>query len=734
MSASTDTDDSEPSTPPRPGFGEADLSNCEREEIHLAGSIQPHGALLLVRDDDLAIVQASANAATFLGRAREILGESLDGLGGNLAPLVRSHLADDLTRIPVAIRCRVAGLDLDLDGSLHRPAGGGLIIELEVAEPTGDVSEFVCDALRSISAAPSLRSLCDETARIFKDLAGYDRVMVYRFDEEGHGEVYAEEREPQLEAFLANRYPASDIPQIARRLYERNRVRLLVDVEYEPVPLVPAHSPITGGSLDMSLCTLRSMSPIHIQYLKNMGVCATLVASLLVGGRLWGLVACHHYSPRHVHYQTRVVSELLAEAVSTRIAALESFAQSQAELSVRRLEQQMVEAITTNGDWEGALFDNPQVVLQPLRAGGVALLRHDEVITAGEVPGTRQLREIGDWLNQRCSGSLLATASLGLDEPRFAPLTPVAAGLLATPVSGYPTEYLVWFRPERVRTVIWGGNPHKAVEVGDDPSQLSPRRSFAKWYEQVEGTSDPWTPNDLNTARLIGESVADVVQQFRAVRFLIVQNQLSQVRRQVRSSHHPVIIGDPTGAILLTNEALDRLLGTEGPPRHLDRILPLFADPEDARLRLQELREAHRSWHGEVLLDPQGEGDRPFLVRADPILSAPDETLGFVLIFNDLGARKAADEARRRFQENILEQHRIIRIPVASKEDLVLRDLMVSLVGNAQLAALEITDHLEVSQVPDMLASLQSSVARTTELLQHLAWYTSRSSGGPKAN
>jgi light-regulated signal transduction histidine kinase (bacteriophytochrome) len=706
-----------------PPFGQADLSNCEREQIHLAGSIQPHGALLLVREQDLVVVQASANAADLLALDGEILGRSLDDLGGNLATLARRLLGEDLTDIPVAVRCRVGTRAEELDGTLHRPAGGGLIVELESAGPAVDLSAFVCDALRTISATTSLRSLCEEAAKIYRELAGYDRVMVYRFDEEGHGEVFSEEREPHLEAFLGNRYPATDIPQIARRLYERNRVRLLVDVEYEPVPLTPARSPLSGEPLDMSLCALRSMSPIHIQYLKNMGVCATLVASLLVGGRLWGLVACHHYGPRHVHYQTRVVSELLAEALSTRIAALESFAQSQAGLSVRRLEQHMIEAIAIDGDWEAALFDNPGVVLQPLGATGMALLRDDQVATAGEVPGTRQLRDLGHWLDERRDGSLFATASLGREAPRLASLVPVAAGVLAAPISGCRGEYLIWFRPERVRTVTWGGNPYKAFEVGDDPSQLSPRRSFAQWHQIVEGTADPWTADDLNTARLIGESVADVIQQFRAVRLLIAQNQLAAIGKKVRASDHPVIIADADGRLLLTNAAFDRLLGAGQQTRDLDGLVTLFVDRREAARRLEALRREQRPWRGEVSLEVAGARSKPFLVRADPVLSAPKQILGFVVILNDLSERQTAYEARRRFQEGILDQHRIIRVPVESKDDLLRRDLLASIVGNAQLAALEITDNLDLARVPDMLESLKSSVDRMTELLEHLVWY-----------
>ena len=345
--------------------------------------------MLIVREPDRVIVQASDNAAAFLNLGDDIIGRSLDDLPGDLAARIRPHLGDPLHRIPRAVRCRIGQPAAEFDGLLHRPPDGGLIVELERAGPPVDLSRHVDRAVHTILTASSLRILCDSTAKIFKDLTGYDRVMVYRFDDQGHGEVFSERRQPKLEAYLGNRYPASDIPQIARRLYERNRVRVLVDVGYTPVPLRPARSPITGQDLDMSMCFLRSMSPIHIQYLQNMGVGATLVVSLMVGGKLWGLIACHHYVPRFAHFEVRAVCELLAEAIGTRIAALESFVQAQAELSVRRLEQRMIEAISREGDWKLALFDGSKSVLQHVGATGAALLFEDEVHTVGDVPGTQ---------------------------------------------------------------------------------------------------------------------------------------------------------------------------------------------------------------------------------------------------------------------------------------------------------------------------------------------------------
>ena len=578
-----------------------------------------------------------------------------------------------------------------------------------------------------ITACASLRGLCDETARVFRDLTGYDRVMVYRFDDQGHGEVFSEEREPKLDSFLGNRYPASDIPQIARRLYMRNRVRVLVDVAYEPVALTPRLCPLTGRDLDMSLCFLRSMSPIHIQYLKNMGVDATLVVSLVVGGRLWGLVACHHYAPRFVHYETRTVCELLAETISTRIAALESFAQARSEIAVRRLEQRMIESVSRDGDWRSALFDSPQSLLQPLDATGAALLFDGQILTSGEVPGTPQLREIGAWLDRQPRDRAVATASLGLDEPAFASLTAIASGLLAKPVSQSPGEYLLWFRPERVRTVTWGGNPCKPMLIGDDPADLSPRRSFSQWHQLVEGTAESWSEADLTAARLIGNTVTDVILQFRSVRMLIAKDQLDQVSRQVHESAQPVIVADPQGRILLTNESVQALLPDgQQPLEWLDDLPRLFLEPESARQSLRDLLKHRRAWRGEVAMT-DGAGDRrPMMVRADPVLASPDRVLGFVLLLTDLSEQKAAEAARRRFQEGLIKPHRGDGVRLGSKADLLYQNLLNSVVGNAQLAALEITDGVDVPDMPEKLESVRVSVSRTAQLLEHLIRHASR--------
>jgi light-regulated signal transduction histidine kinase (bacteriophytochrome) len=709
-----------------PAFGEADLSNCEREPIHLAASIQPHGALLALREPDLTVLQASANAAAFLGLEAPLQGRRLSGLDARLAAALAPLLADKLDEIPGAFRVELDGLVLD--GMVHRPAGGGLILELERAGPEENFAGRIEPALQAILSSYALRPLCDEVARIFRGLTGYDRVMVYRFDEDHHGEVFAEERDPSLEPYLGNRYPDSDIPQVARRLYIRTRVRVVADVHYAPAPLEPRLSPLTGRDLDMSLCVLRSTSPMHIQYLKNMGVGATLVASILVGGRLWGLIACHHDSPRRAPFALRSVVELLAEAVGTRIAALESFVQAQSELSVRRLEQRMIEAISRDGDWRSALFDNPNTLLAPLNATGAALLFEGQTQTTGDVPSTAGLRDIGQWLDEQPRRPVIATASLRRDAPSLGPLTAVAAGVLATPVSSAPGEYIIWFRPEQVRTVTWGGDPTKPVMVGDDPRDLSPRQSFAQWHQVVEGTSEPWTPKDLATARMVGDTVSDVVLQFRSVRMLIAEDQLAQIRRQVGNSPQAVVICDAQGNIDLRNDAFDALLpGVRGAaPRRIDQLLPFFADPTEIGRRLRDVLENRRSWRGEARLgDGMGAG-RPLLVRADPVFSSPDRVLGYVFLFNDLAERKAAEAARRRFQQGIEEGSRPRAGRLDRQADLAFRAILSSVVENAQLAALEITDGVDVANMPELLESVRASVARTAEVLETLIRHAGR--------
>jgi light-regulated signal transduction histidine kinase (bacteriophytochrome) len=444
-------------SPVEPRFGEADLTNCERELIHLSGSIQPHGVLLVLSEPRLTVVQLSANVQAVLGLAPDVLlGSPIEALGFAAAEQIRALAAEPILLAPQPLRLtlEVPAGQMSCNALMHRPPAGGLVLELEeiVAyaqrRPTPALAQRLTQTVTRLSAAHSIPALADLVVHEMRELIGYDRVMVYRFDPDGHGEIIAERKREGLEAFLHRHYPATDIPQRARELYLRNKVRLLVDAGYVPVPLVPRENPITGDDLDLSMSVLRSISPMHTQYLQNMGVTGTVVASLIHEGKLWGLISCHHYSAKYLSYDLRAAVELVAEVVSTRISALEHFAEAQAEVLVRRLEHRLIEATATDGNWRRALFDTPRQLLQPVGATGAALLFDGEVEITGEVPSTPDLRALFAFLDTQAMEPVFACSSIAKLAPQLGALTAVAAGVLAVRLGGGPGEYLVWFRRE----------------------------------------------------------------------------------------------------------------------------------------------------------------------------------------------------------------------------------------------------------------------------------------------
>ena len=627
-------------TVPETAFGAADLTNCEREPIHLAGSIQPHGALLVLRESDLTVLQASANVGDVLGVPHaELLGRPLRRLGGDLCAQIGQVARSGLLGLPVPLRCAAAvdGQERAFDGAVHRTPAG-LVVELELAEAheaggaAGALPHQLARAVSEVSATTTVAALCETVVQHVRALTGYDRVMVYRFDPDGHGEVVAEARAPEREPFLGLHYPASDIPHRARDLYVRNRVRVLADLDYTPSPVVPRHSPLTGADLDMSLCYLRSMSPLHLQYLRNMGVTATLVASLVREGRLWGLIACHHYTPKRVGYHLRAACELVAEVAATRIPVVEGQAKARTELLVRALERRLMRAMVESGDWRDALFgdDEPSPLLAPLHATGAALLYDGQLLTTGEVPSTADVRAVAGWVaDQPGTPPVVHTASLARVSQRFAGAAEVAGGALAVELSRAEGEYLIWFRKEQRRHVQWAGDPQKPVAVGSDPSELSPRRSFAAWSQLVRQTSVPWTAVDVATAATIRLSVADMIMQVRALRVLIAERQASQTRTVVDGAGEPIMIADGAGAVIMVNRAFERLVRRPHPPfETLDDVAVLFTDPERAREVMGQLQRERQPWRGELELAGVAGTTIPVAVRADAVPTVSGDVLG----------------------------------------------------------------------------------------------------------
>ena len=495
-----------------PAYGPVDLTTCDREPIHVPGAVQPHGVLLAADPATGEVAIASASAAALLGRSpQELLGAPLaDVLGEAAAAEVLRRAAGPGAADPLRAHLPGTAAGLEVDVLAHR-SGGRLVVELE---PVGDADGEAAVSYRTTRAAvdrlarsSGLAGLCAQLAVEVRALTGFDRVMVYRFDAEWNGEVVAEDRREDLNAFLGLHYPATDIPAQARRLYEVNWVRLIADVGYEPSPLVPVLDPATGAPLDLSHSVLRSVSPVHVEYLTNMGVTASMSVSLLREGRLWGLVACHHYSgPHRPSYDARSAAEFLGQITSRMVAERERAEERDDALAAQDLLSRVVAAVAADDRAPAAsLLADPRL-LELLSAGGAALWTGDELLTAGEVPDADVLHRISAAL-ARPDGAPTFTDDLPALVPAAAPHAATAAGALRTGLGG--ERWLLWVRPEQQRAVDWGGDPHnKALAAAEGPEvRLSPRKSFEKWREVVRGRSLPWRRWHAETAERLGHQL-----------------------------------------------------------------------------------------------------------------------------------------------------------------------------------------------------------------------------------
>jgi chemotaxis family two-component system sensor kinase Cph1 len=492
----------------RPSLEQA-LARCADEPIAVPGAIQPHGALLAVTEPGLRVTVASARAADLFGR--EVAGRPLDELLDPAdAGRLRSGLAGELAELD-PLRVRVGDAEADL--VVHR-SGGLLVCEFEPllgAEQAGAVwHRHLPMVLQRLSAAGTLEELTAVLARDVRALTGFDRVMVYRFDAEWNGEVIAEDARADLEPFLGLRYPAGDIPAQARALYTANWLRLIPDARYRPVPLEPALDPTTGRPLDLSGAMLRSVSPVHLQYLANMGVRASMSISLVDRGRLWGLIACHHHAgPHRPSYADRTAAEFLGRTASVLLpTTVEAAARDQVVEVAQRQAQLTAAASRSPRVPAAALTQGETTVLDLVPATGAAVRLDGRLTLLGRTPPPERVDGLVT--------SLLATGRTATDAlpgvlPDAGDLADVASGVLAVEVGGGLGDYLAWFRPETLREVTWGGNPHESpLSTDAGGPRLSPRHSFARWSETVRGTSRPWREHEVAAGRALAAHLTDL--------------------------------------------------------------------------------------------------------------------------------------------------------------------------------------------------------------------------------
>ncbi|WP_434765978.1 ATP-binding protein [Pseudomonas triticicola] len=500
------------------------LANCADEPIRFPGAIQPHGLLLTLTEPALQIIQVSANVETLLARAPEsLIGQPLHSLIG------AEHTAQVLEALKQTTFSEAAPLRFELNGTafeglLHRHQGV-LILELEIhvqnfqPRNVAGVKTHLGRMLQRLQAATTLQALYDISVKEIQAMTGYDRVLIYRFEEEGHGQVIAEASDPSMEVFNGLFFPASDIPEQARELYRTNWLRIIPNADYQPVPLVPKLRPDTQTPLDLSFATLRSVSPIHCQYMKNMGVLSSMSISLLKGDKLWGLISCGNRQPLHVPHELRMACQTIGQVLSLQISAMET-------LELTRQREEKVEALARLSQ---AMVDSPQNVFDGLaqqpatlmalvNAGGIAIIEDKQLHRYGNCPEPEEIRALHKWLQAR-GEPVFASHHLSSVYPPAAQYQAVASGVLALSLPKPVDNGVLWFRPEVKENINWSGDPRKPLdlETSDAGLRLRPRTSFEIWKVEMAGISTKWSHGDLFAANDLRRSALenDLARQVR---------------------------------------------------------------------------------------------------------------------------------------------------------------------------------------------------------------------------
>ena len=498
-----------------------DLLVFERKPIHNSGQIQPYGVVLVLQEPDLKVLQVSTNSSTIFGiPPEEMLGKSLEEI---LDPFQMERLEiglrqDNLDFInPTKIWARKQGDDYVIfDGVFHRNTEGVLILELEPATSQENIPflsfyHLARASINQLQETSSLRDFCQIIVQEVRKVTGFDRVMLYKFDDDNHGAVIAEEKLAHLESYLDLHYPASDIPKQARKLFSSNWIRIIPDTKAQPVELYPLNNPINDRPLDLTNSILRSASPCHLEYLHNMGVGASLTISLIEDGKLWGLIACHHLTPKYVSYELRKACEFLGRVIFSEISNREETEDYDYRVKLDYIRSQLVNDMAQSDNFVSGLIKNEANLLNLADARGAAVCFNGNWTLLGETPAEEDLNFLVQWLYKNIDEEVFTTDSLAKIYPDADQYKNIASGLVAMAISR--RNYLLWFRPEVIQTVNWGGDPNNAYEADRSQGelQLSPRKSFELWKETVRLTSLPWKQVEINAVKELRKAIVNIV-------------------------------------------------------------------------------------------------------------------------------------------------------------------------------------------------------------------------------
>lgn len=573
------------------------ITSCDAEPIRTPGCIQSHGALLVLRPSDLTVLQASEGCERHLGQPpAALLGRPV---AAALGPARAAELAAFLATEPVeqnplyVFNIPAPGGGAPLDATAHT-IDGVAVLELEPTDRAAaatDRCERVKAATARLLGSATLLDFCRIAAAEARALTRLDRVMIYRFHPDLHGEVFAESRREDLPPWLGLHYPAEDIPAPAREIWKHVWIRPLPDAAAPVLELCPLVDPDTGRPLDMTHCALRGASVMYTEYLANMRVAASLTMPIRCDGELWGLIACHHQTPARFPWQLRAACELFAQVLSMQLPAVREREAARLRRELDGVHGALV-AAAVKQDSLGALVEGSPDLTAGMEAGGAAVRQGERWWRAGGTPSEEQLSALSDWLGERPelgspSRPVYATDSLVRDLPAAEAYAGVASGVLAVPISRSRGHLILWFRPETIQTVRWAGSPHdRPVVMGPHGPRLTPRRSFELFVESVKQRSLPWTEAEIEAALRLRALVVDHVVS-RAERLAALNRELRRSNEELAEFAHVVShdLKEPLRGIarhareLLPGAAA---LGDEGEER-LSRVLRL-AERMDGQL------------------------------------------------------------------------------------------------------------------------------------------------------
>ncbi|MDZ8187794.1 MAG: ATP-binding protein [Nostoc sp. ChiSLP02] len=494
------------------------LTNHDRKPIYRPGSIQPHGVLLAL-NTQLEIVQVSNNTQQYLGKEPEdLLGQPLGYLlDAKKVEAVKQCLAKKIGSCSAfKVLINTANEQRYFDAIVHRTEEA-VIVELQPKDSESELSflgfhELAGEAIAKMQSTSNLIEFLHVAAQKLQEITGFDRVMVYQFGESEAGSVVAEVKREDLSPYLGLHYPATDIPAPARELYTRSLVRFIPDLTAEPVKLVSTEDSTTDWHLDLRYSLLRSFDSCCIEYHQNMGVTALLVISLIQEQKLWGLISCHHQTPKYIPYEVLKMCEFLAQIVSSELAHKISHSEWDYEVKLKSLQSEFLQSISQADNFIDALIKPEIRLLDLVSASGAAICLDNEVTLVGATPNINQVRALIEWADTQVHDNLFSTDSLPKLYPEALVFKDTASGLLLLRISQIQRYYILWFRPEVIQTVNWAGNPNESIQAQADGSlTFSVRKSFAAWQETVRLTSLPWRACELESAVSLRNAIVGIV-------------------------------------------------------------------------------------------------------------------------------------------------------------------------------------------------------------------------------